>query len=141
MLLHAMGREAMSRQLGKVWTKRQMDAARAEGRAIEVPPEPLPLGTTDDYIRRVKDRWEANPLPDRLQSRDRARRRILGQILDRASKDDHDGVAKRESILVKIEGTEVPKTLEISGPGGAPVAFRGADEILPMLEKLAGKKD
>ncbi|MES2339321.1 MAG: hypothetical protein V4537_14600 [Pseudomonadota bacterium] len=139
-MLYSATRENIAEALGQHLAQKQVKLAAAQGRTVEVVATPLPLGTVDDYIRRVKDRWAANPLPDREDARERTRRRLFGQIRSLIGKGNHPEVAKREALLMKVEGTEVAKRLEISAPGGAPIELKTGDGMLDMLKKLAGEK-
>jgi len=139
MVLFGMGREAMARGLGQVAAHL---AAAAENRAWskDDPYDPMPLPTVDDYIRRVNDRWEKNPLPNRIQARERAIRRNHSHLRTLIIREDYPNIIDVEKHLSKIEGTEFPKHVEVSSPGGGPVQYQQVDELGRALDKLAGRK-
>ncbi len=118
LMLHYVGRTGMAKALGQALESMR---ATAEGRLANPDAPPMPLETVDDYIRRVKDRWEAEPLPNWVEAQKLQVRRIHGQIRQLIQQGRHGEIEKRERLLSRIEGTEAVSKVEVSGPGGAPL--------------------
>jgi hypothetical protein len=104
--------------------------------------DPIPTRTLDDYIRRVKDRWRENPLPGVEEARRAAIRRhlrMLATLRGGGAEKNAQKLAHWESNLAKLQGTEAPKTFEVSAPGGGPIAVKLGPDLPDAFRRLTQK--
>jgi hypothetical protein len=99
---------------------------------------PMPAGTVDDYIRRANEQLNEQRELTREEARkaqiNRLKRRMVSADADKRHKDALD----IEDRLMEIEGTRLPREIEVGSPGGGPLIPRGPAEVLAALERFVG---
>lgn len=97
---------------------------------------PMPAGTVDDYIRRANEMLNEQRELTREEARkaqiNRLKRRMVAADADKRHKD----ALEIEDRLMDLEGTRMPKEIEVGGPGGAPLIPRGPADVLSALERF-----
>ncbi len=135
MMLYAMGRHAISRGMG----------AWLHEKGVQPDKTPVPMGTIDDYIRRVKDRWTEDASPTRTETRKRQLLRLHNQLAKAIDQKRWRDAIRIEALISKIEGNEATKTIELKTPIGQPLAVSfpqtapTSDDLRRELAKLMEK--
>lgn len=80
--------------------------------------EPMPIGTVDDYRRRAEEMWAEQARLTRRKARELQRRRLLGSLMKAEGDARHRDAIRLEFLLMKIDGTEMPKEIRLGGTGG-----------------------
>jgi hypothetical protein len=119
-MLYRMGRVAIGRVLQEVLKS----------------PDPFPLRTVDDYMRKVRERWEAESKETRGQVKELAIRRIYKTMQAVVATKDFKTLLGWDQHLSRIQGTLAPLAIEATGAGGAPLVPRTGGDVLDELKKL-----
>jgi hypothetical protein len=100
----------------------------------------MPDRTVDEYMKRVRDRWEVDALPDRRRARELAKRRHLNYLralrAAGVAKNSH-AIARIEANLRELEGTAAPKVVHVAGEGGGPIQTESRVTVLTSGERRA----
>ena len=129
-MLYNQGRRAISRALGIYLQKRGWQPTD----------EPMPLSTVDEYIRRAEEMVREERALTRQEATAQQVRRLMRKLLKADAEDRHrDGIAI-EGQLSKIQGTEAPKTFEVSAPGGGPIAIKTVPEAMAAFQRMVEKR-
>jgi hypothetical protein len=113
LLLHRVNRDGMTLALAK-------DFGRPAG-------TPVPLTTIDDYIARVKTRWQAETRLTRDETRERQLRRLYKRLGFLQGAQKYREAADLEDLIAKIEGNFAPKQIIASTPPNKPLEVKVID--------------
>ena len=98
--------------------------------------QPFPLRTVDDYMRRVRERWEAESKETRGEVKALAVRRIYKTMQALVGSKDYRTLLGWDQHLARVQGTLAPLAIEATGAGGAPLVPRTDGDVLSDLRKL-----
>lgn len=113
LLLHRVSRDGMMLALAK-------DFGRPTG-------TPIPPGTIDGYIVKVKARWQAETRLSRDETRERQLRRLYKRLGFLRGAQKYREAADLEDLIAKIEGNFAPKQIIASTPPNKPLEVKIID--------------